>query len=55
MEKDALNFIIQEYQTEKVICSDQNVLLHLEQRKVIVDVGLKIISNSMSVPFVGQV
>ena len=55
MEQDALKFIIQEDETEKVICSDRKVLLHLQLGKVIVDVGLKIILNFMSVPFVGQV
>ena len=55
VEQDALQFVIQEDETEKVICSCWKVLLHLQQEKVIVDVGLKIILNFVSVPFAGQV
>jgi len=46
---------VQEDETEKEVCGGRKVLLHLQLGKVIVDVGLKIVLNFMSVPFVGQV
>ena len=55
MEQGALKFVIKEDETEKVICSGRKVLLRLQLGKVIVDVGLKIILNFVSVPFVEQV
>ena len=55
VKQDALKFVVEEDETEKEICSGRKVLLRLQQRKVTVDVGLKIILNFMSVPFVGQV